>query len=176
MTSSDLPILNSARVSPQTRQVLQDRLSASAKQTFFSQKEADLLYVLCRAVVPQDRTGTDINFVRTIGLRLERGEGSGWRYADLPPEGEAYRKAIILLDSLLNVDDSHDNDIDAILANVQERKFDSEEFPLSLWFEGFKVEIVRYWLADPRVMKLLRYEGYADELLKPQEPGAGVAE
>ena len=62
-----------------------------------------------------------------------------------------------------------------LLTRVQRKELDTTEFPLSLWFESFKFEVVRIWLAHPDAMEMLHYDGFADELDQPQVASVGAA-
>lgn len=174
-----MTILDSPSVSPQTRRVLKARLPSEAHKLnfapkFFIEEEFQFLELLAQSVLPQIQPETTVPFAQLIDDRLTRGEGSGWRYADLPPEPEAYRIALRKLgdqltlypDGAVPVQSTH---ILAVLEQAQQKQFDTSTFVLSLWLEGFKAELTRYWLSSPETMALMQYEGFADELLKPQE-------
>ena len=92
-------------VTPPTRRVLQERAAwRSRGPQFFSADEVKSLAALCDAMIPQD--GPDdpggaryrVDLAGEIDRRIHGGNGNGWRYADLPADGEAYRRGLAAFD------------------------------------------------------------------------------
>ena len=161
-----LPVLYSSKVSPQTRRVLEDRLEVPPENpSFFTPSESELLKHLAHAILPLDQAGTGVALTHRIDQRLHLGEGSGWRYASLPPGPEAYRLALRFIAQELP-----GAGVRGLLEHMQQQELDTPDFPISRWLEGFKFELVQAWLAHPRTMQLLQYAGFADEDLQPQTP------
>lgn len=78
-----------------TRQVVRQRLECVPSRQFFTQDEWDLLEAVCNRIIPQpDRGEFAIPLVPWIDQRLSRGEGEGYRYADMPPGDVAWRKGL----------------------------------------------------------------------------------
>jgi hypothetical protein len=79
-----------------TRRLVQDRLRNVPPYRFFSPAEADLLTALCARALPQDDRPPDarVPIAPWIDERLHRGKGDGYRYADMPDDGEAYRRGL----------------------------------------------------------------------------------
>jgi hypothetical protein len=173
-------ILQPDQVSALTREVLEQRLLVREEQhpEFFSDKEFELLRTLTDTVLPQNDGASRVPIATQIDLRLSRGEGAGWRYDVLPADAIAYRVALGMLEILLAKSPESGipgtpYHIGRLLIEVQGQEHDTEHFELSRWFEGFKVDVIRYWLADPRTMKLLNYEGFADNPKMQQSSGDG---
>lgn len=79
----------------QTRGVIRKRLAEVPKRRFFTEEEWATLEAVCNRLVPQpDRPEDPVPIVPWIDQRLHRGEGDGYRYADMPPDREAWRLAI----------------------------------------------------------------------------------
>ncbi len=76
-----------------TRRVVLDRVQNVPPIRFFSEAEARLLAAVCDRLLPQDdRDGTHkIPIVPVIDERLHTGRIDGYRYEDMPPDGEAFR-------------------------------------------------------------------------------------
>jgi Gluconate 2-dehydrogenase subunit 3 len=76
-----------------TRQVILDRVHNVPPIRFFTVEEAKFLETICDHIIPQtDRDGTHkIPIVPWIDKRLFENRHDGYRYADMPPDREAYR-------------------------------------------------------------------------------------
>ena len=92
---------------PPTRRVLQERAAwRSQGPQFFTPDEMRTLAALCDAMVPQD--GPDdpgggryrVDIAGEMDRRVGNGGGNGWRYADLPGDGEAYRRGLAAFDDV----------------------------------------------------------------------------
>ncbi|MDQ1124418.1 alpha/beta hydrolase [Microbacterium trichothecenolyticum] len=111
-------------------------------------------------VVPQD--GPAIDIAARVDAQLARGEGDGWRNADLPPDPDAYRAG---LDTLASVWPTDPVEREAVLRAGIEGKtdaagpFDPER--LKAWLEDVRNDLVRQWLAHPASMARIGYDGFA---------------
>jgi Gluconate 2-dehydrogenase subunit 3 len=76
-----------------TREVILERLSNVPAIRFFTVEEARFLEVICDHILPQtDRDAAHkIPIVPWIDKRLFENRHDGYRYADMPPDREAYR-------------------------------------------------------------------------------------
>ncbi|HEX8994695.1 MAG TPA: gluconate 2-dehydrogenase subunit 3 family protein [Ktedonobacterales bacterium] len=79
-----------------TRAVVRKRVEQVAPISFFSEDEARVLRAVCDRVLPQDDRTPErrIPIVNVIDERLSAGRIEGYRYDDMPPDGQAYRLAI----------------------------------------------------------------------------------
>lgn len=78
-----------------TRKVVGERLRKVPERCFFTPGEWRTLAAVCARILPQpDRPDDPVPIVPWIDARLSRGEGEGYRYADLPPAEEAWRKGL----------------------------------------------------------------------------------
>ena len=94
-------------VTPPTKRALQERAAwRSSGPTFFSPAEMVTLAALCDAMVPQDGAddrGGDryrVDIAGEMDRRVGTGGGNGWRYADMPPDGESYRRGLAAFDDV----------------------------------------------------------------------------
>lgn len=78
-----------------TRDVIHERLTEIPERRFFTTDEWDTLSAACELLVPQpDRPGAAVPIVPWIDRKLERDEREGYRYADMPPQREAWRQGL----------------------------------------------------------------------------------
>ena len=75
----------------QTRQVITRRLTEIPPRRFFSQEEWDIVDAVAGRLVPQPDRPEPIPIVPWIDEKLHNNWGDGFRYADMPPMGEAWR-------------------------------------------------------------------------------------
>jgi len=85
-----------------TRAVVRARVDAPPPIRFFSLHEAALLRAVCDRIVPQDDRDEahTIPLVNYIYERLHRGRIDGYRYEDMPPDGEAHRLGLQAIDAI----------------------------------------------------------------------------
>ena|SRR5688500_9065001 len=79
-----------------TRRLVLDRIENVPPYLFFSAEESQLLEALCRcALLQDDRPETErIPIAPWIDQRLYEGEGSGYRYENMPEDRQAYRMGL----------------------------------------------------------------------------------
>lgn len=101
-----LRLIESDRVSPQTRSVLLDRGqpdSAEYEPMVLRVEELAVLRAVAGRVVPQQDGSTAepqlIDLAARVDRQLAAGNGNGWRYDLLPPDAEAYSAGIQALDA-----------------------------------------------------------------------------
>lgn len=76
-----------------TRNVVLARVEPPPSIRFFSEDEARLMRAVCGRLIPQDDRDDahKIPVVNYIDERLHAGRIDGYRYEDMPPDGDAYR-------------------------------------------------------------------------------------
>jgi len=76
-----------------TRKVVLQRLEPPPPLRFFAAPEAARLGAICARMLPQSDRPADrrIPIVEVLDERLSEGRINGYRYADMPPDGEAHR-------------------------------------------------------------------------------------
>lgn len=85
----------------QTRHVVLARVNDPPTIRFFDAAQAATLHAFCDTVTAQDQQPR-IPVLEMVDDRLTNGRGVGYRYADLPPDGELWKRVADALD-----DDAH---------------------------------------------------------------------
>jgi hypothetical protein len=85
-----------------TRKVVLDRVHHLPPIRFFSEEDADLMRAVLDRIMPQDDRDDQhkIPLLNTIDERLFTGRIDGYRYADMPPDGEAYRLGLLAIEAI----------------------------------------------------------------------------
>ena len=176
MTELQLPILQSGRVSRATRHALRQRLEKNTDPDnpgFLSSKHLQLLRAIIATLLPQETAGTEIRIAEAIDRRLAEGSGIGWRFAELPADREAYQQGLQAVAEILGPDITAasaeeweslpGSGREHLLLRLQSGDEDARAgFPLGRWMEVVRVDAVTIWLADPRAMLAIDYNGFAD--------------
>jgi len=84
-----------------TAGVVLARLTPSPELSFFTDVEQATAEALCDQLLAQ-HDDPRIPVAALIDVRLATGETDGWHYADLPPDGEAWRRTLAFLDDDAN--------------------------------------------------------------------------
>lgn len=190
-------------VTPKTREVLAARIAAHAAAhplppRFFTCAEFTTLEAVCARLIPQPDREHPIDLAGAIDQRLADGKTDGWRYDNMPPDGEAYRRALGGIDdaaaAMSNRSLGHSLEArfatlgaarqDAVLLAVQRG-----EAPGAAWktmsatrfFEELLAEVVESYYSHPLAEDEIGYGGFADahgwqriglDQLEPFEPRA----
>jgi choline dehydrogenase-like flavoprotein len=93
-------LLESDFVTDETRRVLQERLNAEeTAPRFFDEREFEILKAVCETLAPSSVVpGWFV--AQEIDKRLAENAGNGWRYAEMPPDEDAYQTGLKILDDL----------------------------------------------------------------------------
>ncbi|MGH9487304.1 MAG: gluconate 2-dehydrogenase subunit 3 family protein [Terriglobales bacterium] len=85
-----------------TRKVVLKRLEPPPALRFFGPAEAERMEAVCQRILPQEDRPEDrrIAIVAGIDRRLAEGRGNGYRYADMPPDGEAHRMGLRAIEEI----------------------------------------------------------------------------
>jgi Gluconate 2-dehydrogenase subunit 3 len=85
-----------------TRTVVMERVDQVPPIRYFSPDELKILTAVVARVIPQDDRDADhqIPVVNAIDERLYAGRSDGYRYEDMPPDGEAYRLGLTAIDDI----------------------------------------------------------------------------
>ena len=91
-------LLASEHVTGVTRAALEARLmEAEHPPRFLAAAEFATLAGVCKRLLPQDNVGRR-PIASLIDTRLADGRTDGWRYAELPNDGEAFRAGLAAID------------------------------------------------------------------------------
>ena len=95
-------------------------------------------------------------------------EGDGWRYATLPPDGEAFRLGIAALDAAAEARfaeryaDLAPDDQDDLLRDAQLAHTGFDHFDAARWFADWLTEAAGQFFAHPLAQQDIGYAGFAD--------------
>ena len=161
-------LIDSDRVSTQTRSLLMDRAGANDpayQARAVAPGQLPCLRALLDQVLPQNPPAIDL--AARIDAQLADGIGDGWRSADLPADAEAYRAGLRTLDALaggtfaaLGVGQR-----DALLRRVADGDaagagaglLDARQ--MQLWFADVRSDAVRLYVAHPATLARMGYSG-----------------
>ncbi|MDO9426509.1 MAG: alpha/beta hydrolase [Methylobacterium sp.] len=165
-------LIASPRVNGRLRAALETR--ANPDDPAYCPKALDavelaLLRAVIDRVLPQSGEPR-IDIGARIEARLASGTGDGWRFAELPPDPEAYAAALRTLD--LAASAAHAVGFLALRAPVQDallKAVAEGELPtadgdldgpqMKLWFEDLRGDVVRTYLAHPAALARLGFSG-----------------
>ncbi|CCH00903.1 hypothetical protein FAES_2894 [Fibrella aestuarina BUZ 2] len=167
------PLLDSPFVSSATRSALLERLQpTTTPPRYFSGPELTLLQaVALRLAGPMPAAGP-IDLASPIDERLADRKSNGWRYNDMPADGEAYKLGLAGIDQHAQRRFGQtfvalaDAEKDTILIDVQQGDVPDD----TIWqqvvpkrfFEELLTEITEYLYAHPHIQEAIGYVGYAD--------------
>jgi len=77
-----------------TRSVIHKRLTEVPERRFFNEQQWETLLAVCDRVIPQPERVEPVPIAPWIDARLFEGQGTGTRYASLPPEQECWRRGM----------------------------------------------------------------------------------
>ena len=170
-SSAYLSLIKSARVSPQTRTALLERLASEGPQykpQALGQEDFSTLRQVMERIIPQEASG-GIDLATRLDKELAQGKGDGWRYAALPSDAEACRTGLSLLDEFAMklsavpfarlLPDAQDSLLTAIAAG----RLYSAKLDLRLWFEDLRAHAVQLYVSHPNTLARMGYSGIADD-------------
>lgn len=166
LPSGFVRLLGSDRVSRRTRAAMLARTRPVVdRDTGWTDAELTTVTALVAHVLPDCRDDRDL--ARRIGVVLN-GAGDGWRFADLPPDREAWQRGLATLDALDGGFTTRDStaqaeQLERIAAGEAGSDGEAHLSPrqMMLWFQDVRAEIVRQWMATPAAMAAIGYDGFA---------------
>ena len=165
-------LIDSVRVSPQTRAVLLQRGtqdSDSYKPSAIGESGLKTLRAVTARLIPQLDALTAIDLAARLDQELAEGSGDGWRYASLPHDIEAYRVGLEVLDEFaqrlkgVRFDGLASDRQDSLLAAISSRQISSPKLDLQRWFEDLRAAATRIYVAHPQTLARMGYSGIADD-------------
>jgi hypothetical protein len=90
---------NSPSWNARTREVIDARLSVRREPRFFTAAEWQTLSALCERILPQPKGRAPVPLPAYVDEKLHCGQQDGYRYASLPPQGEAWRRGLAALEA-----------------------------------------------------------------------------
>lgn len=166
-------LLSTEAVTDVTRQVLQSRLNPPPYALrYFTTEECALLSAICDRLIPQDDRPERIDIVRGIDERLALGKSNGWRYDDMPADGDAYRLGLKGVNETAQVmfqrlfGQLSGERQDAVLKAIQSTDAPGDTWqtlPADLFFEELLTEAVENYYSHPLAQEEIGYVGMTDK-------------
>ena len=158
------------RTSAATLRVLDERVHPASSTARFLKPELYLLLEqITSTMLPQQVIGTAADIAACIDRRLLEGTNAGWRFADLPSDGEAYTTGLTLFAEMLRAMEVETFDHlpslarEHYLRSIANGDVDaSAQFPMSRWLVMLRTDAVKFWMAHPSTMQKIEYYGFAD--------------
>ena len=160
-------------VSPKTRHVMEQRMAKakSSKPLFFSAADFEMLSVICDLLVAQDFNNRFANIAIFIDERLNDNTCDGWRYNEMPPDGQMYLQGLSAINDVAQhrfempfttLDESQQSDI---LESLQSGTVEGpiwKVMPPQLFFEELLAEATEIFYSFPAALEEIGYVGMAD--------------
>ncbi len=156
-------VIASDRVSRRVRAALAVRAladDADYAPRVLSAQQLRTLRAVADRVVPQ--TAPSIDLAARIDAQLATHKGDGWRFANMPPDRDAYASA---LDGLAGFADLADDEQHGRLARLAAGELTAPTLSaeqMKLWFEDLRADLVRLWVAHPATMARIGFDGFAN--------------
>ncbi len=172
-TGSVIDLIHSDRVTLATRKALLDHLNQPTvtEPKFFNLEQFKRFQQVCNQLIPQS-TEANIDLAGPIDERLANGTTNGWRYNDLPNDGDAYRLFLTGIDQTAEAlfDQSFDSitaeQRDAVLLAVQQGEATGpawQQLPADRFFEELLAEVTEVYYSHPLAQQQIGYTGMADQ-------------
>ncbi len=156
----------------QTRRVVSRRLREIPPRRFFDEDEWRIAEAIAARIVPQpDRGSEPVAIVPFIDEKLYEKRGKGFRYADMPPAPDAWRRGLAAIDDESRAAftrpfvELSDDERDDILRRVQQGTVTSalwQGLPPRRFFVAFLLdEIVGEYYAHPAAWSEIGFGGPA---------------
>lgn len=185
-------LLETDMVTPQTRAALLERLEKETVATprFFDSEAFATLRAACARLLPQPERAQPVDLAGAIDERLAKGEGDGWRYDGMPPDGEAHRRGLLGLNESARLlfgkgfPELDGPRQDRVLSLVQRGEVEGgmwETTPAHRFFEELLAGVTESYYSHPLAQEEIGFVGMADapgwqsvglDQLEPLEPRA----
>jgi hypothetical protein len=171
-------LIETSLVTPATRKALVSRLVPDdappppvSKPRFFDAEAFDTLRAACDRLIPQADRTHPVQLAGALDERLAEGKGDGWRYNQMPPDGEAHRRGLMGLnesahamfgEAFYELEASRQ---DEVLLAVQRNEAQGQTWktlPAHRFFEELLAELVECYYSDPLTQEEIGYVGFAD--------------
>jgi hypothetical protein len=163
---------NSPSWNDQTRAVVEKRLRQVPDRRFLSEAEWEILAAICDRLMPQpDRADAPVPIVPFIDQKLFENRGDGYRYQELPPQRDAWRRGIAAIDDEARVRwnrgfrELPDNQQDAVLRAIQHGEVRSAAWqglpPKRFFMSMLLHEVVGIYYAHPAAWSEIGFGGPA---------------
>lgn len=164
--------LNSPAITEPTRKALIERIEkANGTNRFFTDYSFNLLSILCDRLMDQDPEDRIVNIALFIDDRLAENTCDGWRYSDMPPDNEMYRKGLKGVDEAASI--MFDKNFTELEKEAQIKALEAiqdgtakgdtwKTLPSKRFFEELLAETTEIFFSFPLVQLKIGYAGMAD--------------
>jgi hypothetical protein len=131
-----------------TREVVIDRVHNIPPIRFFTPDEAELIRIICNHILPQDDrdAARRIPIVPWIDKRLYENRHDGYRFADMPPDREAFRSGLQAIEQIAHqLYNCRFNDVD-LLGQDEILKSLHDSKPLAGHEIWARLPVHRFWM------------------------------
>ena len=154
-----------------TRRAINRRLAVPREPRFFSATEWQTLEAVCDRIMPQSRDRPPVPLPAYVDQKMADGLLDGYRYAELPPQGDAWRRGLAALDQAAR--EAHSGPFhalpseqqDALLSQMQRGELAGEGWggmPCKLFFEHRVIpDITHAYYAHPTAWNEIGFGGPA---------------
>lgn len=163
-----LTLIRSSRVTDRTREVLLQR-AHSPDPAYVPKSISPLSFAVLRAVVqrliPQAEGEDFIDIAARLDTGMSGGVGDGWRYATMPPDGEALVRGLELIETTAQSQHKVSfialvpEDQDALLSQVQKGELISPRLDAGRWFEDLLAEVTEIYVSHPATLAAMGFSG-----------------
>ncbi len=164
--------LKNTYITEPTRKALEERIEkAKGKNHFFDDYSFKLLSTACSLLMDQEPKDPFVNIAFFIDDRLSKNKCDGWRYSDMPPDGEMYLKGLGGIDETAsmmfrkNFTVLEKEEQIKVLKVIQEGIADGDTWktlsPVR-FFEELLAETTEFFFSYPLVQLDFGYAGMAD--------------
>jgi pimeloyl-ACP methyl ester carboxylesterase len=182
-------LIDSSRVASATRAALQSRERSDSEYMPMALDRAafETLCAVVDRVVPQSGYPA-IDLAARIDAQLHSAQGDGWRFAALPPDAQAYARALTTLDDAARHEAAkpfaqlepaaQDDLLRAVAANALRTADGTPQERLNrdqmrMWFEDLRADAVKAFTLHPQTLARMGYSGIANG--GDGEPKSGFA-
>jgi gluconate 2-dehydrogenase subunit 3-like protein len=155
----------------QTRAAIRKRLSDVPQRRFFSKEQWSLLEAIVARLMPQPDRDEPVPIVPWIDDMLHNNHGPGYRYADMPPMQDAWRKGLDAIAAEAfdrhgkSFEELNSKDQDELLSDVQHNRVESRywgDLPAGGFFlHQLLKETVGIYYSHPSAWSEIGYGGPA---------------
>ena len=179
MDESYQALIESDRVGAATRDALNRRSVGQEDEK--PRRLADAQYATLNAVahrlVPQSASGELVDIAAGVDAALHDDETDGWRYADVPPDADAFAAGLNWIDSLAN--EHHRRSFVELDHATQDRLLErllDGEMPCAgmngkHWCEDLLAMAVKIYVSHPTTLARINFGGIA---FRPEWPAVGL--
>ena len=154
-----------------TRAVIDARVAIEPKPRFFQPDEWRTLEAVCDRVMPQPDGRPRVPIAALVDRQMLKGKTKGYRFADMPQPGEAWRRALAALEEAALRDYGRSfavltaSDQDATLRQMQEGELQAEALrgmpAKTFWTSHVNHDLIASYYAHPEAWSEMGWGGPA---------------